>query len=579
MYLQSTISTTTNDSYSWSTNVAPYWYEYENVYGSNYGGERGGQYSADYNAKNEQDADWNTGAIVSNLYSGSYTISSSSFDSCLEDRWWCLPNDPPGFAKWADITNTANDSFNLTTNGWVGKNTSSGCTYIYYRYDTPQTDFLDCSSYDSGVYTNPPPTVAMMPTLIELKQTKMVFTNTDCTGNAMGVTVCTLDNEYTTDALRGHTLDDLKKLSLDDGSPDLRLGNQAVFNLSLDERSLSLRKARYIFGYDTDINTEYLITREFTVWTNGVLYPVNITVTNVVAGTGGFVIENDYIQVESGLSLVYEGPGGPVTLVTEFFTGGSHIYLGQARLSRVTIERYLGCSSCGQHNSSASSADLSLAHSADLDFNLGVCAYGQPSGTFGFSAEGFTANLYSPSSLSLLAVTSNVTPVYDSSGALRQVGAAQCLADIVVKNPGRGYQVVFYSVNALMPFHDNQTPIPTNNLPVLATWTVENPDSNSSNRLRIVEMRGGTPITNLLAWNGSLSQWTLLAGNNTRQDTVADNLSPDGRTSTRTRSTSDPNTGRVLSQSQDTYYFFDCGRRLVQHSEGSSAVARTTTYT
>jgi RHS repeat-associated protein len=495
-----------------------------------------------------------------------------------------------GPSSGADIT----QGF-LSNNGWAlySSGTSQG-TCIYCTGCCPNWTNVGSLDTSYSYWTTSAVVVAEFTSnLVSCSPTQEVYYATyDQPAPGYATTIRTLTDENSNSLLRFHTAQDaLPNRSFTD--PDLIYGatNRASCQLSLQETNLALTKARYVFNYQTETNAPYLITYYFTVWTNG--FPAistnstSLTFSNLFIGSGiitnhwetndispqfdaannaiVFFFGTNFLASQSDTTvLVYSN--APITLY-------ARSNLLEVALTKVTIERYGGCKSCGGDNSPGGPGPL--LGSAHFSATLGRDANGEAVGEIFLDAPSMDSSLYTHQSLRLLAVPQNITPIYNADGSLRQVGARECLADISALSSG--YQIVFYAANALVP--GQVTPFSTSGLSAIVTWTVDNPDTGAANRLRFVEARGSLRITNIFTWVSSDGHWELLAGNGLRKETFSRLWSPDSTIRTETRQTLDPSTGGLLAQTVQTYQVFDWGEGLIHQVDGANGVTRTNTYT
>ena len=181
-------------------------------------------------------------------------------------------------------------------------------------------------------------------------------------------------------------------------------------------------------------------------------------------------------------------------------------------------------------------------------------------------------SLCQPRGLRLLALPDLVT-VIKAGGDLRQVGASQCLAD-VLKSSDYKYQLLFYATNALIPGHSSNVLIPTNGLSPFVSWTIENPDGAAgTNRLRVIEETGSLRLTNTYAWNGA--GWEVEAGNGLRKQLLTSAWDQEHSIRTETSQTLEPGGGRLVAQMVSRHKLFDWGEGLVEEVIGSGKQART----
>ncbi|HWI58429.1 MAG TPA: hypothetical protein VNZ22_14490, partial [Bacillota bacterium] len=366
----------------------------------------------------------------------------------------------------------------------------------------------------------------------------------------------------------------------------------------------SLTPLQFRFLYETKLNETYLVTRHFTLWTNGVVAST-LSVSNLVSGDGTtrwetnqveLVVERQQALRDADGNLEYaagmpRSPAGKDAyryMETEgvvFKLGSTVLARGLAKdsamgISRVTIERYgLNCGSCSAAASLAPGRPGPLFGGVALRFGLGRTGHGQAVGELVFLTTTPTPAMWQPEALRLLALPEGVTVITDpNSRRLRQVGSSQCLADIL-KLDADGYRINFYATNTLLPGHDTGTLIPTNGLLPFVTWTIQNPDgAGGTNRLQVIESMGGLHITNTYTWQGAGQGWELLAGNGLRRQTWSSSW--DARRNLRAEilRTFNPTDRQLVAQTITKYRRFDWGEGLVEEITGTGPQTLTATY-
>lgn len=152
----------------------------------------------------------------------------------------------------------------------------------------------------------------------------------------------------------------------------------------------------------------------------------------------------------------------------------------------------------------------------DWSVSLGRLYDGLAAGRLRIRESGLSRSIYTPSNLYYTArsraVREQVELVTSSAdGVLRQVRAYQTFVDIQAVNSNRT-DLKFYFPSQVATNKDpngvytNITGYP------FVTWSVINPEPNTTNRLEIVEQRNGRSSTNALSFDPSSSAWTLRSG-------------------------------------------------------------------
>jgi RHS repeat-associated protein len=102
--------------------------------------------------------------------------------------------------------------------------------------------------------------------------------------------------------------------------------------------------------------------------------------------------------------------------------------------------------------------------------------------------------------------------IKDDAGNIRQVLAPSCLADVVTASAYK-YSISLYHRSQVQAEKDgNGLYVPQPGAPVLAQWTIENPDPSSVNRLKVTQVKGSYSNVSDYVYNDAAEEWTLTQG-------------------------------------------------------------------
>jgi RHS repeat-associated protein len=335
------------------------------------------------------------------------------------------------------------------------------------------------------------------------------------------------------------------------------------------------------YAFESRPNETYLLKRQFTLWSNGTVQG-SVTLSNLVSGTGATRWETNEIvgRVEQGGVTFRVGE----EVVGKFQTSNSKLQedtepqMSKAQLgvglARVTLEHYdIACANCGEE---AEPGRPGLVYRGkELRFSLGRTWQGQAVGELALTLEASEPLRCQPSGLRLLALPESVT-VVRRDGALRQVGARQCLADIL-KLGEHGCQILFYPTNALLPQPAPAELIPTNGLTPSVRWILAAPPGEArARRLTVVEENGSLWVTNLYSWTDS--GWELLAGNGLRKEVFTRQWDASRKVRTERWQTFEPADNRLVAQTAAQYRLFSWGEELVAEVVGVNGEGGTNRF-
>jgi RHS repeat-associated protein len=575
-YLQEQITTISNlNSVVTNYTSAPYaYYNLDDVHAYGIGYWDGG-FIETYNATSVTAYENFYCSIISQTYSG-----SSSWTSVYDD-YRTNDFDSGAYADesewiWTDEHTLDVTTGTLTTNGWTFNSVYGDCTYtiLYESEDLSYSDTNICST-NSWTSSTGYPYVDQLTGDVSLTQTVMTVTADPPPTNGSGTTVYTLSDEYTTCDLINNSITDLGAQSFavngNDWDPAFVIGDLESQQTLMQE----LDSACFWFNYQTVTNNSYLITKYFTVVSDG-----------CSVGWVPIVTEVEIKETVNGDGLAHGETNFLTPLCANGFvgyqvSGSSEIMGGQAEitmvfLDQVTIQGASG--SCTSGSCFVGGGQLQLRTTrAQADFGMGVTQSGQGVGKLEITTLTPNTSLATPQLLTLLAPSNLVTSITNTDGSLRQVGSSQSLVDIVSAGPYQ-YQIVFYATNALLPGHDNVTLISTNGLSPIVAWTIVNPDgATASNRFQVIESRGTQYTTNLYTYTGA-QQWQLDTGNGLSRTLMTETWDSTLSNRTETVQVLDPVSGTVFQQTVSQYQMFPWGNAITNQTVGTGTNALTTTY-
>ena len=333
----------------------------------------------------------------------------------------------------------------------------------------------------------------------------------------------------------------------------------------LKERNPSFTGLRFRFAYETKRDESYLLTQQFTLWSNGVTHG-SISVSNLLSGDGSTRWETNQIipHGENGGIVFKLGP--------EVLTGGV-AYDTAVGITRVTLEPYSGgCGTCGTGAGPGPGRPGPLFDSLCIRFGLGQTSHGQAVGELLLSPA-VAGSRAVPASRPAAAGISRWRDRSPGWGSFTP-GGREPMFGRCAEIQRYKYQLLFYATNALIPGHAPNVLIPTNGLSPFVRWTIENPDGAAgTNRLRLIEETGSLRVTNTYAWIGT--GWEIQAGNGLRKQLLTSAWDQEHRIRTETRQTLEPAGGRVVAQTVSRHQLFDWGEGLVEEVAGSGKQART----
>lgn len=204
---------------------------------------------------------------------------------------------------------------------------------------------------------------------------------------------------------------------------------------------------------------------------------------------------------------------------------------------------------------------------------------------------GSAASSYVPTNLVIL-VTTNIPNLATNSAGdvytnydnlLRQVKACQTFVDILT--PDTNQTVLNFYLAGQVGTNQDANGLYTNFFgSPFVTWTIQNPESATANKLNIIENRNGTVTTQSLVKASSAGgvTWTLTLGSGseqrveTRQVSFTGGSIPTNRIELNTIQYA--NSSTPAYQCQETYNFYPWGSELVQTSIPNGSSPLVTTY-
>ena len=102
--------------------------------------------------------------------------------------------------------------------------------------------------------------------------------------------------------------------------------------------------------------------------------------------------------------------------------------------------------------------------------------------------------------------------IKDENDVLRQVLAPSRLADIVVQNSFK-YSINFYRRSDVQAEKDTDGYyVPVSNASPIIVWTIENPETNTINKLRVTKMVGNATNVSDFTYTAASEEWKLVQG-------------------------------------------------------------------
>ncbi|MFH0884050.1 MAG: hypothetical protein V2A56_13775, partial [bacterium] len=172
---------------------------------------------------------------------------------------------------------------------------------------------------------------------------------------------------------------------------------------------------------------------------------------------------------------------------------------------------------------------------------------------------------------------SGVEVVMSQDRVLQQVLSASCLADIVVENSSR-YSIRFYQRADVQSQRDeNGRFVPSSNATPYVTWVVENPETNSINRLLLTrQLPGGSNVYDFVYVDAS-EEWTLTTGNGLK--TVAkDAMWDDDHENRLVTEIIRSDMGEMALKKTTLYHVFPWGERQTDETLDPDAAALKTKF-
>ncbi len=153
----------------------------------------------------------------------------------------------------------------------------------------------------------------------------------------------------------------------------------------------------------------------------------------------------------------------------------------------------------------------------DWSVSLGRLYDGLAAGRLRVREPGLTREIYTPANIYYTASSTNVRDqvelVTSADGALRQVKANQTFVDIVSTSANQT-ALKFYFPSQVATNKDAGGVYTNISGSPFVTWTLDNPEPATANKLNIVETRNGASRTNSLVFDpqSSVNTWTLRSG-------------------------------------------------------------------
>jgi len=349
----------------------------------------------------------------------------------------------------------------------------------------------------------------------------------------------------------------------------------AYSSIDASHRSGALQKMVYRFAVpDSEPDTTYKVTWDVITWYQTTGQRDVSRNTSFVRGTGN-PFEPAYTSSQDAIPPWDNSPSGGTVIM----------WVSNVKITQVPKWDLVGgpgplppggspvgCDSCGGGLGQDNSWEGYAA-----EFSMGRTVMGASAGRLMTSAAVPSTGLFSPAALSYAAASPDVE-VISVPGQIRQVNAPQALADIVTLD-AFAYEVRFYlpgQVGALVNGVHEVSGSP------FVSWKIQNPDAstNTYNRVRVTETRGGSVKAYDYVHTASTGSWKLGYPGGVREDdsaVVVVTNQTGGYTRTVTTTVRRPG-GADQQRLQRAYQAFDWGEALTQETAGTGAAAKTTTY-
>jgi RHS repeat-associated protein len=230
------------------------------------------------------------------------------------------------------------------------------------------------------------------------------------------------------------------------------------------------------------------------------------------------------------------------------------------------------CRSCDDE--AASSCELDL-DSVNWSASMGRLSDGRSAEAISIQESAVSSSIYTPAALvySPPGLTAEVD-VVRNAGVLRQIKAAQALADVVVISASE-YEVRFYRLADVGTKTGGLYPV--SNQP-FTIWRIKNPDPATTSRLQILKIQNGVTLeTNEYTHDALSNTWSLNRGAGLMIKTLSI-INPTPTTRIETTIVKESN-GQIISKTARTYHTFAWGEDLVKEVEDPDGVALSTVYT
>jgi RHS repeat-associated protein len=211
-----------------------------------------------------------------------------------------------------------------------------------------------------------------------------------------------------------------------------------------------------------------------------------------------------------------------------------------------------------------------------LKFDLGRDISGERGVSLGLTLFGPSADNYSPAALT--AKTGEGTAlIRDANQAVRQLKAPEATADVVTVSANK-YQIKFYKPSQVSA-NPNSSGFHTFSGSPFRTWTIENPNTATTDNVKLTETSGSQNIAHQYTWviGADGSKETILSnGNGLRKESSKTSKNASGdRVQTFTVMNAD---NTVVYKEENTFHVFPWGEEKIKRVVDPAGAKLTTTW-
>jgi RHS repeat-associated protein len=214
-------------------------------------------------------------------------------------------------------------------------------------------------------------------------------------------------------------------------------------------------------------------------------------------------------------------------------------------------------------------------NSVDVRMDLGNSSDGGDAGGLRIHEEAPSGNLYSPGGLQYPWLRTDVQ-IINSNGYIRQVWAPDGLADVVITTNNISYEVRIYRPSDVGSFGTNLYAINGGASP-FAKWVIQNPESTSSNKLRVTEYPYNQS-TRVYDYQWLTNGWQLTTAGGLKVESLTKDWTTNGTPfRTETYQLKEWSTNLAFSETK-RYQLTNGNQNLIEQVVGAGAAARTNSW-